>query len=246
MSLRDTLKRALSQEQYDAVIDALGDDFNFDLVPRTRLNKVIKQRNKLQQQLLDGDTQGNPAGSDDDDDEPADQNTLDLILKALGDANNNGGNSKSKSNKDNNKDPMTLLKEQHQNEIEQLKIQYAVADQLRNAKAVDPDLIWSSNLLDKSKLKLDQNGKLTGFEEQLKTLQKDKAFLFTEVPPAGNEDGSQGSGGTQGGQSGNPNVPTGTGRSGASAGGTTPSVLDSKLDGIFNQFGINMNSNNEE
>ena len=51
MSLLDTLKKNLTPEQFSAVQDALGDDFNWDVVPRSRLNKVIKQRDDARQQL---------------------------------------------------------------------------------------------------------------------------------------------------------------------------------------------------
>ena len=36
MSIIERLKKNLSSEQYTAVMDALGDDFDFDLVARTR------------------------------------------------------------------------------------------------------------------------------------------------------------------------------------------------------------------
>ena len=70
MSLKDTLRQKLTPELFTQVTDALGDDFNFDVVPRSRLNKVIGQRDTLKEQLetaLKGtQTKG---GSEDDDDE---------------------------------------------------------------------------------------------------------------------------------------------------------------------------------
>ena len=47
MSFLDTLRKNLTPELFTQVTDQLGDDFDFDLVPRSRLNKVIKQRNAL-------------------------------------------------------------------------------------------------------------------------------------------------------------------------------------------------------
>lgn len=221
MSLKGTLKKALSQEQFDQVIDALGDDFNFDLVPRTRLNKVIRQRNELQK-LVDEEGQSSSDSADDsdlddgsDDGDPTPQ--LQQPKKAP------------KGHK-----TIEQLEADHKREIEELKIQYAVAEKLRGAKAVDPDLIWNGGLLDKSKLKFDEAGKLTGFDDQLKGLQKDKAFLFSEVP---SEDKNQGAG--DGG------VPAGTGR-GGSADKPDISAIDSKLNNVFAQFGVTSQNNSEE
>lgn len=53
-------------------------------------------------------------------------------------------------------------------------IKLAIAD-----KAQDADLV--STLFDKSKLILGDDGKVTGLDEQLKTLQENKAFLFKPV-----------------------------------------------------------------
>ena len=73
MSFYDTLRKNLTPELFTQVTDQLGDDFDFDLVPRSRLNKVIKQRNDLRDQLAeDSQPQGRkgkaPNEDDDDDD----------------------------------------------------------------------------------------------------------------------------------------------------------------------------------
>jgi hypothetical protein len=49
-------------------------------------------------------------------------------------------------------------------------------------KAHDPDIV--SGLIDKSKIELDESGKLkSGLKEQLEALEKDKAFLFVSGKP---------------------------------------------------------------
>lgn len=55
-------------------------------------------------------------------------------------------------------------------------IKLAIAD-----SAQDADLV--AGLIDKSKLILGDDGKVTGLNEQVKTLKKDKAFLFKEDKP---------------------------------------------------------------
>lgn len=51
MSFYDTLKKRLPSDLFDQVVGQLGDDFDYDLVPRTRLNKVIGQREEAKQAL---------------------------------------------------------------------------------------------------------------------------------------------------------------------------------------------------
>ena len=71
MSLYDSLRKALTPELFTQVTDALGDDFDYDVVPRARLNKVIKQRNELREELSGGSQSrsGKAKGSDEDDDD---------------------------------------------------------------------------------------------------------------------------------------------------------------------------------
>ena len=73
MSFYDNLRKNLTPELFTQVIDQLGDDFDFDLVPRSRLNKVIKQRNELRDQLAEVSQpqggKGKASNEDDDDDD---------------------------------------------------------------------------------------------------------------------------------------------------------------------------------
>jgi len=61
-------------------------------------------------------------------------------------------------------------------DISNLKLQTAIDKALSGAKSKDPALV--ATLLDKSILKLDDKGDLTGLTEQLDKIRKDKAFLF--------------------------------------------------------------------
>lgn len=187
MSLLDTLRKNLTPELCAQVTDKLGDDFDFDLVPRSRLNKVIGQRNELRKQILEGSQpqsgKAKPGEDDDDDDgdtppgtkEPGATGKKDVDIEAL--------------------------KQQWQKEqgdaVTSVKIQFAALEKLRTAKAIDPELIWDSSIIDKSKLSLDATGALVGMDEILTELAKSKAHLFgaagTNVPPGtgktGGDDG---------------------------------------------------------
>lgn len=183
MSLYDSLRKALTPELFTQVTDALGDDFDYDVVPRARLNKVIKQRNDLRDQLA-GNTQAQRGTSktDEDDDEL-----------------NTGKSAESK--------PVNVaeLRAQWQKEqdaaVKAVRIQYAALEKLRAANVIDPELIWSSNVLDKSKIDLDDKGQITGMDDMLTQLQKDKAHLFkkaTDGVPGGTgkESGDEDKGGS--------------------------------------------------
>lgn len=179
MSLYDSLRKALTPELFTQVTDALGDDFDYDVVPRARLNKVIKQRNELRDQLA-GNTQAQRGTSktDEDDDElntgkPADNKPVNVAE----------------------------LKAQWQKEqdaaVKAVRLQYAALEKLRAANVIDPELIWSSNVLDKSKIDLDDKGQVTGMDDILTQLQKDKAHLFKKA-----SDGVPGGTGKDGGDDG--------------------------------------------
>lgn len=179
MSLLDTLRKNLTPELFTQVTDMLGDDFDYDLVPRTRLNKVISQRNELRDQLA-GKTQpsstSKKAHEDDDDDEGA-----------------------SKVSTGSGVD-VEELKRQYQQQtddaIQAVKIQYAALEELRSANALDPELLWSSNLIDKSKLSIGEDGKLVGMSDIIADLQKTKAHQFKKetdgVPSGTGKQGGEG------------------------------------------------------
>lgn len=68
-------------------------------------------------------------------------------------------------------------KANHENEMKELKLTNAISVAIAG-KCHDASLVAS--LFDKSKLILSDDGKVSGLEEQLKGLQKDKAFLFKQ------------------------------------------------------------------
>lgn len=68
---------------------------------------------------------------------------------------------------------------EYQNQIKELKLNNAIKLSIADS-AQDSDLV--AGLIDKSKLILGDDGKVTGLEEQVKALKESKAFLFKEAP----------------------------------------------------------------
>lgn len=64
----------------------------------------------------------------------------------------------------------------YNSDIASLKLDNAVSLALGTSGALDSDIVKS--LIDKSIVKLDDSGKLIGFNEQLEKIKTDKAFLF--------------------------------------------------------------------
>lgn len=72
--------------------------------------------------------------------------------------------------------------DQYQKDLKELKLTNAIKIAIAG-KAQDEDLV--AGLFDKTKLILGEDGKITGLDEQLKTLQEGKKFLFKEEPAGG-------------------------------------------------------------
>ena len=180
MSLYDSLRKALTPELFTQVTDALGDDVDYDVVPRTRLNKVIKQRNDLRDQLA-GNAQNQRSSSNSDEDDDLE-----------------GKQPESK------KVDIDALKAQWQKDqdaaVKAVKLQYAALEKLRAANVIDPELVLSSNVLDKTKIDLDDHDHVTGMDDMLTQLQKDRSHLFKKATDGvdsgtGKESGDDGKGG---------------------------------------------------
>lgn len=75
----------------------------------------------------------------------------------------------------------TAAKEKHEAEMKDLKLTTAI--KLAVAGKVHDEEI-AAGLFDRTKLVLGTDGKVAGLDEQLKNLQKEKAFLFKEDAPA--------------------------------------------------------------
>ena len=169
MSLKDTLKRNLPKELQDQVFDALGDDFDYDMVPRTRLNKVISQRNELRAALANQPT---PTKGDDDDDDDDDEGSK---TPSKGDSQTPPKGYVSKKEYDT---VLENVKNQYEKDILNLRKQNIVLENLRAKGAIDPDTILKSNLINLDELTFDEKNNLTGVAEKIDALKKDKAYFF--------------------------------------------------------------------
>ena len=194
MSFNDTLRKNLTPELYTQVMDQLGDDFDFDLVPRSRLNKVIKQRNELRDQLAEVSqpqgSKGKAPNEDDDDD--------DFQMPGKGKGKSAGQEV----------DVEALKKQWEQeqgNAVNEVKMQYAALEKLRAANAIDPELIWQAGIIDKSKLTVEADGTVKGLDEAITELTKNRANLFGK---AKGKDGVDSGTGKEGGDEGFATVKT--------------------------------------
>lgn len=163
MSLLDTLKKNLSPEVLSQVQDALGDDFNYDVVPRSRLNKVIQQRDEARRQLNGAGSNGQ--GDDGDDGE--------------GSGNGAGSGAAGKSFTQADIDAaVNAAKSEYEKNLKQLRMNHAVLAKLQEQNFVDPNLILSAGLIDTTKVTLDDNGAITGgLDDQLSSLAEARPYL---------------------------------------------------------------------
>lgn len=203
----ELLRKNLTPEQHTQVMDALGDDFDFDLVPRSRLNKVIRQRNELREQLA-GKSR-DPEIDDDDDGvgAPAGKST--------------GGNTS---------DDIKALQKQHKAEMDNLAIRYSALDKLRAAKAKDPELILKAGLLDTKGAKV-VDGVVTwpdGENDPFTKLTGNESYKYLFEGEAGN--GGAGKDSDDGVGEGDDGVPAGTGKKQGAGDDGGKNQLDAMLD----------------
>lgn len=165
MSLLDTIKQNLTPEQFATLQDALGDDFDWDVVPRSRLNQVIKQRNEARQQLSAAQGAGGSTGSEG--------------------AGSEGGAGKQLTQAD-IEEAVKKANEANDAKIAELHKRYAVTAKLREANFVDPELVLAAGLIDLSKITTDANGAVTGgLDDQVTSLTESKPYMVAKAGGSG-------------------------------------------------------------
>lgn len=153
MKKEDLIAMGLTEEQAKKVMDSLDGNF----VTKTRFNEVneVNEENKtLKQSVADRDKQ------------------LEDLKKSSGD------NAELKKQIETLQQQNAEQQKAHEAELKQLKLDNAIDTALtaagaKNVKAVKP-------FIDTTKIKLGEDGKLTGLDEQLKEVQKTEGYLFAE------------------------------------------------------------------
>ncbi len=120
-------------------------------IPKSRFDEVNEAKKTLEEDVKARDKQLEELKKSNEDNE-----TLQGQIKKLQDSNK-------------------AEKERYESELKSLKIANAVKLAV-NGKVHDEDLV--AGLIDKEKLVIDENGGIIGLEEQVKSLQEKKAFLF--------------------------------------------------------------------
>lgn len=170
----------LSKEQIDSIMDENGKDVN---AAKDNLEQVRTELKQTKDQLQERDTQLEDIKKSSGDNEALKKQISDL----------------QEANKQKDKD--------HQEEIKNLKLDAAIRSAIGDS-AQDADLV--AGLIDRAKLLLSDDGKVTGLDEQVKALRESKKFLFKEETDpkqnpgfhkvgAGKDTGSNEPGGTKDG-----------------------------------------------
>lgn len=149
---REMLKElGLSDEQIDKVMSENGRDVE---KYKTAAEGSKAELDGLKTQLAERDTQLKELQAN-----AGDNTTLKQQLEALQQA---------------NKEQQAAFEQQ----MQEMRFQSALSTELLKANVVDADLV--SVKLDKGKVKLNEDGTLTGLSEQLESLKKDYSFLFKQ------------------------------------------------------------------
>jgi hypothetical protein len=148
MKKEDLIAMGLTDEQAQKVMDSLDGNF----VTKSRFNEVNEENKALKKSVSDRDKQLEDLKKSSGDNAALQQQISDL----------------QKANADQQK--------AHDAELMQLKLDNAVELALSGAKAKNSKAVKA--MLDMSKVKVGEDGKLSGFDEQLEALKKSDGYMF--------------------------------------------------------------------
>lgn len=148
MNKEDLIAMGLTEEQAKKVMDSLDGNF----VTKARFNEINEENKTLKKSVSDRDKQLEDLKKSSGDNVALQQQISDL----------------QKQNADQQK--------AHDEELAKLKLDNAVEIALSGAKARNGKAVKA--MLDMSKVKLGEDGKLSGFDEQIEALKKSDAYMF--------------------------------------------------------------------
>lgn len=150
MKKEDLIAIGLTEEQAKKVMDSLDGNF----VTKTRFNEVNEENKTLKQSVADRDKQ------------------LEDLKKSSGD------NAELKKQIETLQQQNAEQQKAHEAELKQLKLDNAIDTALTAAGAINVKAV--KPFIDTTKIKLGEDGKLTGLDEQLKEVHKTEGYLFAE------------------------------------------------------------------
>ena len=165
----------ISEDLAEKAAEAVKEAYK-DYVPRSRLNEEIQKKKNAE------DSYNTVKGE------------LDKLKESAGD------NEALKSQIETLKKDLKNKETTHKAEIDDMKMTNAIQAAIGSSVQ---DVALVAGLLDKSKLILSEDGKITGLEDQMKGLKESKPFLFKEgetypdVHDGGEKGGSAGGGNTR-------------------------------------------------
>lgn len=148
MKKEDLIAMGLTEEQAKKVMDSIDGNF----VTKARFNEVNEENKTLKKSVSDRDKQLEDLKKSSGDNAALQQQISDL----------------QKANADQQK--------AHETELNQLKLDNAVEVALSGAKAKSSKAVKA--MLDMAKVKLGEDGKLSGFDEQIEALKKSDSWMF--------------------------------------------------------------------
>lgn len=148
MRKEDLIAMGLTEEQAKKVMDSIDGNF----VTKARFNEVNEENKTLKKSISDRDKQLEDLKKSSGDNAALQQQISDL----------------QKANTDQQK--------AHETELNQLKLDNAVEVALSGAKAKSSKAVKA--MLDMAKVKLGEDGKLSGFDEQIEALKKSDGWMF--------------------------------------------------------------------
>lgn len=161
MNKEDLIAMGLTEEQAKKVMDSLDGNY----ITKTRFNEVNEENKTLKKSVSDRDKQ------------------LEDLKKSSGD------NEELKKQIETLQQENANQKKAHEAEMTQLRLDNAIDAALTAAGAKNIKAVRA--LLDTSKVKVGEDGKLTGFDDLLSAVQKSDSYLFAEKQQKQNFKGFQ-------------------------------------------------------